>query len=607
MKTQFYISALLLANTVLFGQKNLASDVEVIKCTGFAISKPLSELIEASNYDDVEIKDKKEVDIRRTNPPQLKKSTEAVGVDPAAQQANGNKQMSPPIANWQGLSGSGYPPDPSGAASSTHYFQAVNTQYRIYTKTGGAVAGGGPFNLSALWAGSTNDGDPIVMWDKYASRWFMSQFNGNDRLLVAVSTSTNPLGTYYTYTFVPKPGSFPDYPKYSIWSDGYYFSTNIGSPYKLGAIDRTKMLAGNPAATMISLSLPTTPNIGFFAPLPADADGQLPPSGTPCPAFTHVDDTWGVASDQLRIFNITINWVTPASSSIVLNQTLSPTAFNVSFTSGWNDIPQPGTTQKLDAINGVLMFRAQYRRWAGYNTAILSHAVIVNPTTKQSGVRWYELRQNTGTGVWSIYQQGTYAPDNHFRWMGSAAMDDNGSIGLAYTISSATISPSLRYTGRNATDPLGQMTFSETIAVTGTGAQSGVNRFGDYSHTALDPDGLTFWHTAEYLSGGNPATRIYSFQIPLLATGVNENFVKADLLVTQKDGKLLVSGIQLPNNSETFLDLFDINGKEISHQMVMPQNNTLSGEISISNLSVGTYMVRIGNEQFQKVVKIIIN
>jgi hypothetical protein len=97
-------------------------------------------------------------------------------------------------------------------------------------------------------------------------------------------------------------------------------------------------------------------------------------------------------------------------------------------------------------------------------------------------------------------------------------MDDLGNIALCYTKSgSTTVYPGLYYTGRLATDPLNQMTFAESTAIAGTVSQTGgVNRWGDYSHTALDPDGSTFWHTAEWGGGtaSNPKrTRIYSFQL----------------------------------------------------------------------------------------------
>ncbi|HRD38083.1 MAG TPA: T9SS type A sorting domain-containing protein, partial [Bacteroidia bacterium] len=276
---------------------------------------------------------------------------------------------------------------------------------------------------------------------------------------------------------------------------------------------------------------------------------------------------------------------------------------NALFDVNYDDITQPGTSQKIDAIGGVFMYRAQYRRWTGYNTILLNHAVIVNSTTKQTGIRWYELRQNTTTGVWSIYQEGTYAPDLHSRWMGSMAMDDNGSIGIAYAVSSGTVYPSIRYTGRLATDPLGQFTFAETTAATGTSSQMTHNRFGDYSQTSLDPDGITFWHTGEYLSSGGK-TRIFSWQLPLSTTGVNDIENKPDLFVHQNENMLEVKAIRLLEANEVQVDLFDVMGKQIASKKLNTNNGNAECKLDVSGLAKATYLVRVGNEKFQKVVKV---
>lgn len=588
-----------------FKAQKIDAKVEYKKCSGFAISRPLSEMPVARDVDS-EDHEKEEIKIKRQIPPVMNKQAVPMNNDPIAQSFMGNKTASPPTANWQGTSGTASPPDPSGAAGPSHFVQAVNLRYIVYNKTGTVL--GGPYSLSSLWTGSTNDGDPIVMYDKYADRWFIQQFNGNDLILVAVSTSSNPLGSYYTYTFIPKPGDFPDYPKFSIWADGYYCTSNYSSPYNISVFDRTQMIAGNPSAGMISLTVPPTPNWGFFSPLPCDADGTLPPYGTPCPIFMYEDDTWSAGgADQLRIFKMTTDWTTPANSTLVLDQTLPTSSINVNFNTNWDDVSQPGTSQKLDAIAGVLMYRAQYRRWTGYNTAVINHAVIVNATTKQVGIRWYELRQNTTTGVWSIYQEGTYAPDLHNRWMGSIAMDDNGSIGMAFAVSSGTVYPSLRYTGRNAGDPPGQMTFTETTAIAGTSSQSFFNRFGDYSQTTLDPsDGLTFWHTGEYISSG-AKTRIFSWQIPNLSTSIHEFNGQASLTVSQSENNLYVKGSKLPYDLETQVDVFDVMGKLLIAKKVRPESGAFEIIIDVSALAKGTYLIRSGNEKFQKVVKVVIN
>lgn len=601
MRKLVFVKCFLLAFYYLSAQKVEGTHVDYIKCSGFAISKPLMDM-PVSN-EEVEEYDKKEIKIRRQPPLVNAKKAEPISADAIAQTSMGSKMMSAPIANWQGTSGTAAPPDPSGAAGPLHYVQAVNLRYIVYDKTGTVM--GGPYSLNSLWPGSTNDGDPVVMYDKYADRWFIQQFNGTDVILVAVSTGSNPLGSYYTYTFIPKPGDFPDYPKFSIWSDGYYCTSNYTAPQKIAVFERAQMIAGNPSSGMITLTAPTTPNNGFFSPLPADADGTLPPYGTPCPIFTYEDDTWSAGgTDQLRIFKFTTDWITPSNSTLILDQTIPTSTINVNFNVNWNDVSQPGTTQKLDAISGVLMYRAQYRCWTGYNTAVLNHAVIVNPTTKQVGIRWYELRQNTTTGVWSLYQEGTYAPDLHSRWMGSLAMDDNGSIGMAYAVSSGTVFPSLRYTGRNATDPLGQMTYSETIAIAGTSSQNAFNRFGDYSQTTLDPtDGITFWHTGEYVSSG-AKTRVFSWQIPSISTGITELNTKPDVFVFQNENTLEVKGLNLINGPSVQVDLFDIMGKQLLSKNVPVDNKIAVTNFDISGLAKATYLVRLGNEKFQKVVKV---
>ncbi len=606
MKKHHLLAGILAAQLAL-AQTPEKVTIQYSPCIEFHITKPLSELPVVTEDEYESKKELKEVAIRRKYFTAVNPNALPLGEDPLAQKTMGNKAASPPLASWNGISGGYDPPDPSGAASASHYIQAINCKYRVYTKTGGTVSGGGSFNLSALWPGSGNSGDPIVLYDKHADRWFISQFDDPDKILVAISSTNNPIGTYYAYTFAPQPGTFPDYPKYSIWHDGYYCTSNLGLPGKMAAFDRNKMLAGNNAAGMITVTYPNVPNAGFFCPLSADADGQLPPNGTPCPLFSYEDDSWGGgAADQLRIYDFKVNWTTPANSTLTLKGTLPTQPFNVNFTSNWNDVSQPGSSQKLDAINGVLGFRAQYRIWTGYNSVVFCHSVIVNPTTKQVGLRWYELRQNSSSGVWSIYQQGTYAPDNNSRWLGSMAMDDNGNIALAYAVSSSSTPMSLRYCGRAPGDPLGQMSIAEQTAIAGSGAKSSSNRAGDYSHTALDPDGITFWHTGMYVSSGSAATRIYSFQFPN-TTGIDTPNHQLTLNWLQDEYGLRISGENLPNNDNMQVDLFDIEGKLIKGQMLKPLDSRISTNISTEGLAKGLYLVRVGNANFQRVIKVSVN
>ncbi|MFZ5552119.1 MAG: T9SS type A sorting domain-containing protein [Bacteroidota bacterium] len=547
MKRNLLLLLLLLSATPLFSQNNNTNTEEsgVIYCTDFRVTRPVRDIVAENPVDENAIKEevqkknakKLESPDRKNRKPQTfvysaEKDGPAYGTDPSIvqttmgtrtidQEKGGGMKL-----NQQGQNTGSLPHDPSGAAGTTYYVQAVNaTPVRVYNKTSGATVQS--FTMGNLWSPATgNMGDPIVMYDRFADRWFLAQFGqsgGQNRIYIAISQTNDPTGSYYTYTFTSP--QFPDYLKFGIWHDGYYMTCNTGTK-RVFCFERTAMLAGSPTARSVYQSFTAQTGGGFFCPLPADADGNggLPTSG-PCPIFYYTDNAWGGgAIDGIRRHDVSVVWSATPTMTITAGATIATNAFDGSYDPNWDDISQPGTAQKLDGIGGVLQFRAQWRKWSGYNSVVLTWPVRLSAT--QRSMMWCELRQNQSTGVWSVYQQGVYAPDNYYRWVGSISMDDNGNIALCYAKSGAsTVYPSLGWTGRLSTDPLNTMTFAETIAINGTSYQTSINRFGDYAHTCLDPDGMTFWHTGQYNGGANGTgagrTRIYSFQLQsVLVAGV---------------------------------------------------------------------------------------
>lgn len=579
----------------------------------FAKTIPLRELVKDLEFDDSELF----AHHADTNGPAKRPRPEVVnpdalphGMDPVAQLIQGTRSSTQTLVNFNGLSG-GFPPDPSGAAGPEHYVQAVNTAYRVYTKSGGNVAGfpGTGLSLSSLWPGSSNDGDPIVMYDKHAGRWVITQFQvSGNKILFAVSESSDPTGAYYTYEYSFT--SFPDYPKFSIWSDGYYMTSNSWSQSAV-VFDRQKMINGDPTAGSIRLNFPAGVSFQFKSVLPADADGTLPPYGTPNYMFHIQDDSWsGVSFDHIKVLKFQANWNTPNSSTLTIAQSIPTAPFNANFTSSWNDIPQPNTTQRLDAIATILTYRAQYMRWTGYNTVMLCHVVDVNNVSgiagKRAGIRWYELRQDGDNEDWYIYQQGTYAPGEEHRWMGSIAMDMYGNIGLAYSVSSSTMFPSIGFTGRYAWGAPGEMTQNEFIAIEGTGSQTGGNRYGDYAHLTLDPeDQSIFWHTGEYLGfNGGRRTRIFNFKLSTLVGEAEHIIDQLDWKIKTLEGSFDVHITGLPDGENVQLDLFDAQGRLIESNQYDIANSEISHVFTVSELASGTYMIRLGNKDFQDVKKV---
>ena len=528
-----------------------------------------------------------------------------------------NRNVLVPLTNWVGQTGGGScPPDPSGAAGPNHYVQSVNaTPFKVFNKTNGATLGT-IRQIGSLWSPAVgNMGDPIILYDKYADRWFLSQFgqtsppNASNVVYIAISTTNDPTGTYYTYTYTSP--QFPDYLKFSIWADGYYMTSNTGTD-RVFVFERDKMILGQTARS-VNATFSTGTVSGFFLPMPADADGVLPPLGTPCPFFWYTENSWGGGNvDGIKYMNATVNWVPTTPTLTFSTATTIPTAaFDGTYNANWNDIRQnTASSTLLDGIGGIIWFRAQWRQWTGYNTVVLCWGVKISST--QRSIKWVELRQPQPSGAWTLYQEGIYAPDALNRWVGSIAMDDNGSIALAYAAAGPTptaTSVGLRYTGRLATDPLGQMSFPETVAFAGSGTMSACgNRFGDYSQTSLDPNGTTFWHTGQFVNGGSPATRIYSFDLPL-PTDLKEASKELAYQVYQNNNTLIVNADNLKESGQFVVDLFDVQGRKLEGQNINVVDGKLRTDFAIANYAKGIYMVRIGkpNTSFQKVIKVSVN
>jgi len=437
-------------------------------------------------------------------------------------------------ANFEGVNNVNgvLPPDTVGDIGPNHYVQMVNLSFAIYDRNGTRLYG--PVASNTLWQGfggpcqNTNNGDPVVLYDHLANRWLMTQFalpnypNGPFYECIAVSQSPDPLGSWYRYEFLISNTKLDDYPKFGVWPDGYYMSTNQFTCNIItcnwagaGAVvfERDRMLAGQSARMVYYDLYNRDPNLGGM--LPADLDGPVPPTGTPNPFVQMDDNAWGYSGDQLQIWNFHVDWNNPTNSSFTFDRAIPVSAFDSNMCGGSrNCIPQPGGT-RVDAIADRLMFRLQYRNFGSYETMVVNHTVDANGADR-AGIRWYELR-DTGSG-WGIYQQSTYSPDATHRWMGSAAMNGAGDIGLGYSVSSTSISPSIRFTGRLAGDPLNQMTQGEGTIINGSGYQThSAGRWGDYSMLAVDPvDDCTFWFTTEYYNGVSSAgwrTRVGSFKL----------------------------------------------------------------------------------------------
>jgi hypothetical protein len=526
-------------DTITEYQNELGQTVYSIAASHFDVSRPLAELAamvtsQRGTEEEVEAPTNPQLPVWR----RIRSDFPDPVVQAALQPSDTSTQSAVPLAapttgfSFQGVGVSGgTPSDSNGSVGNNQFVETVNTRYQVWSlnrSTQVATSVLGPTNINTLWAGfggaceTQNSGDPIVLFDKTARRWLISQFTstasgGVYYQCVAVSTTADATGAYARWAFAVPNGKFGDYPHIGVWSDAYYMMAHgFGGTFValFAAMDRSRMLAGNAAATWLVIQDPTEGGH-----MPADLDGfAVPPTKAPG-IFVSLH------SEGMYIYRMKVSFVAPGSSTKTL-QAIVPVAAANGACGGGTCIPQPGTANLLDSIADRLMFRAAYRNFIDHESLVVSHSVDPSVSGVASGVRWYDFRLSgtpnaTCPTYPCIFQQGTIADvaNGRSRWMPSIAMDNAENILVGYSTTGKTAGSenhSSRYTGRAKGDPPGTMTAPETTIVTGTANNTSNTRWGDYSSMSIDPvDDCTFWYVSQFYPAQNQwSTRIASAVFP---------------------------------------------------------------------------------------------
>lgn len=459
------------------------------------------------------------------------------------------------------------PSDNSLAVGPNQIVQIVNSRLAVFTKRGSRYTNSGtvlygPVPTNTIFAGfggvcqDRNNGDAVVRYDQLANRWLIvmpifspilpaqpnahaasrageparpghasipgppqappanpARLQGTYAMCYAVSTTSDPLGKYYRYAF--QRNLFPDYPRPAVWPDGYYVPTSTGDTViqKHDCIaDRNKMLRGLPATEQCIV----IDGVNFLN--NSDIDGQgLPPHDAPnimmAAGGTQLKKIFD--DDGIYFWKVHVDWRNPQNTKADGPVKIPVAPYHYLCDGQLSScVPQPGTDVRLDAQGDKIMQRLVYRRIGNDEYIVAAHSVATK--AGGGGVRWYEFRLNEHRDP-TLYQQGTYAPDNFYRWMPSIDVDKNGDIGVGYSFGGAPNFAGQRFAARLASDPKGMLTFHESVLAEGEAAQTNTLRWEDYTTTAMDPsDDCTFWYVGDYLKAGTKqySTRIGAFRVP---------------------------------------------------------------------------------------------
>jgi hypothetical protein len=413
------------------------------------------------------------------------------------------KSSRDPILTFETTSNTSTPSDPTGEIGRDYYVASWNSSFRFFNFDGTAASP--PTSLSTLF-GFDESGDPIAMYDSEADRYIITSM-GSSGLNFAISQTSDPiLGGWHVYTASSfgTDGQFPDFPKYAIWSDGYYCTTNT-SANNLYVLERDKIIDGDPTASIQGFDSPQMITSGFASAQVLDiTDDDHPAAGNATMIFMQ-DDAWNqVSTDHLKIWTINIDWENPNNSSMSTPYQLPTSSFTSVFDGGSFANLTQSSGPDIDAMQSCIMNQAQFRKFPTHNSAVFNFVVdVLSGSAEQAAVRWYELRQDADGEPWVIYQEGTYtAPAGRHAFGASMAMDLQGNIGMGYSSMNSTNPITLRYTGRYANDPSGQMTIEENL-IGQSNATNPNTRYADYSHISVDPaNDKTFWFVSEYFKPG---------------------------------------------------------------------------------------------------------
>lgn len=504
------------------------------------------------------------------------------------------------LSNWEGLKSKYLRSDNNIAVGPNHVVQMINSALfssyiRVWNKTGDILIN--KANMYDL-VGEPDYGDPNIIYDEKADRWVITfLYSDSDaRLIIMASVTNDPTGEWYYYDFETT-GGFPDYEKVAVWGNSYVVTTAQANP-NVYLLNRESILNGTGASPVIKFLIPKFKNIGWQAASPVQQTGSIDlPEGEPAIIWRVWDNWWHPpysAVDQLELFELDIDWATPLAATMTGPIALPIEVYNSNLC-GINSntcLEQPGTTVRLWPLSNFITDKSKYMNFGDYQSIVGVHVCRVNEAGT-AGQRWYELRKYPG-GEWYVYQQGTYSPTADHRFIGSISINEDGTIALGYNITSSSVYPGMRMTGRAVCDPINLMTAPEAISKNGTASNKTLD-YGDYNSLVTDPVDGSFWFSGQYNVSNKWSSNVVHFTVdgcldekslPLQSTSLS------DLTISPIPASNLITvGLQSDGQSTVAIQIYDMSGKLVLQKSFMAGIGKNTFSFYINELASGAYVL----------------
>jgi hypothetical protein len=436
-------------------------------------------------------------------------------------------------SNAAAIGGDVEPPDQGLAAAGNYVVEVVNLSFQVFSNLGNPITATIPLG-SVLGAQSGDSfGDPHVEFDPTIQRWVIDTYltNGNfNGFFLAVSTTTDPTGSYYVYRVdastkgvkgCPSASAcFPDYPQPGYDANAYYIAADLFSNATGGfatgavyAIPLTPLLTGASFTYqrlllndfVIEPSIPAIPN--------QYATGA---NGT---EFFMTARQISDGSNNLRVYAVTNTNAIGSGGTLVANYAdvaAEPYASTVASTQP--NVVGPlgqslGATSASPLDGGYNAFGSGVKYLNGDLYSALTTAAVDGNGLDRNTVAWFHVRPSaTGTSVSaSIINQGYIVPpDGYSISYPGLALNRSGAgiLGISVTNPNQSVPggfPSAGYVKFTAGHP------TSVYRITGQGGTSSDGftcyptyggppcRWGDFSSATMDPVTGIFYVGNEYI------------------------------------------------------------------------------------------------------------
>jgi hypothetical protein len=418
------------------------------------------------------------------------------------------------------------PPDTNGTVGLDKVFTNTNSNYRVHNKATGAPLS--TVSVDSFWAstGGGNFFDPQIQYDPYNQRWILAiasnPQNTDSSIEVAVSQTSDPQGTYNVYRFIvaatingaPSWADFPMLGFNKNWiAVGYNMFTiggNADSDARVLVFDYSAARAG---ASVGGLSSTVFSDFGGICEHPVTT---YSPTENNLYIVRHLSS----ADGTYRVETITGTATAPA----ILNNTVGPTLFRPG--GGWlqpdgDILPQqcitgspvatymcPATPRGIDAgdaqVRSNPVFRngkIYYAQTVGIDLDGIAEAQPIEHTAAQ----WTVIDTSGNYLDGGRVEDATATDINGGKWYAypSLTVNKNGDVLMGFSEFESDDYADAGYTLRLAGDAAGTMRDpiiykegEDYYQKTFSGPR---NRWGDYSHTVVDPSNdRDMWTVQEY-------------------------------------------------------------------------------------------------------------